>query len=827
MKKAAADKKLNARHKQAQGKDKIVAPVAPSSAQLDKFVQIYPQLDDISPATIRKAWFAMAHMMLPAGSTVADIGCGSGAMTYAMATLNPDLQFMGLDLDEEKIAKAKDSYQLPNLEFRCGDITGKSDIAPESLDGIINAFIMHDICAQNGANERLLTLTLERQMDLLKPEGIAFIRDYALQQPGDSFVLIELTDEPSRGQDIALLSDADLLVWYAEHARPHENDSCTGFFLEELPPRLPKTRLFRLPYKWAYEFILRRDDRDRFKQNLHRDFSLSTESDLRRILKSLGARVLYTAPHWNDSLIREQYERRFRLYDEEGAIIGHPPTSFIAVAQKVGARKSLNLRERRPSQSTQNKILINAMRNDRNGKIIDIATRNLDVTDIIPYRVTGEGQLNIFIHDGLPRGIVNTVPRKGRYIDGKYWSGHMAEAIAVPTETLPETDSPPKNTALFARDYLGLKPAIDSVLEQGPSYYPAPDSIDECVNTRYLRVAERGDNAPIAPKKVMDDIDGFTTAGTIKEISAQRVLDAIAAGFIPNARLELQILNLFERLGIEAQTWDECPLTFTECDPEENFDAQDFARLKAAPDTRYKKSRGTAGKLRAVQSVFVDEGWIDGAPAGLAARDLEFIISEDDTVNKAVILPLTKQAGQIMVGLETDHLPVPQRHEGNGIMARAPSVILPKEITTIQQAKKFIADSFSVPVENVWRLGEAYFCHASLTPLRIFPFAVATSGSKSNPLSGPVQFAPMRFIWRIYNNFLWKSDMITMLTITRVTRRMGQDSDMSLKNDLGREMMAIKHTPAVTSSSSISGLGGSSTSSGDKGSDGNRKLAVK
>ena len=51
-------------------------------------------------------------------------------------------------------------------------------------------------------------------------------------------------------------SDADLLVYYSQTARPLEN-GYEGFFLEELAP-LPDregTRLFRLLHKWAIEFI--------------------------------------------------------------------------------------------------------------------------------------------------------------------------------------------------------------------------------------------------------------------------------------------------------------------------------------------------------------------------------------------------------------------------------------------------------------------------------------------------------------------------------------------------------------------------------------------
>ncbi len=67
-----------------------------------------------------------------------------------------------------------------------------------------------------------------------------------------------------------------------------------------------------------------------------------------------------------------------------------------------------------------------------------------------------------------------------------------------------------------------------------------------------------------------------------------------------------------------------------------------------------------------------------------------------------------------------------------------------------------------MPIDCVWRMGESYFCHAGITPQRIFPFAVATRGQGSKIMSGPVQFAPMRFIYQVFNNFMWKNDTWTM-----------------------------------------------------------------
>lgn len=732
----------------------------PVSAALEAYYAKHESLRGIPGPIVRKAWFTMAHLLVQPGALVVDMG-PNPMMTYAMAMLNPRLRFVGVDMDKKLIRSAEKNYQAPNLEFRHGDILSEAGFEPGSVDAVINSFILHEIFSAQKYHDRPVITALEHHFSILKTEGLMFIRDFSMPPP-EQFVLMEMPDRESKSEAIEDMSEADLLVRFSQDARPHGSKFLRGFFLEELPARFPQTRLFRLPYKWAYEFIMRKDNRQNWQAELSKEYGFFTQREYRKNLRALGARVLYTAPQWDDTMIRECFEGRFRLYTDEGKPIGSPPTSFIAVAQKMGEKKSLNLHELRPSHSVDNQIRITAMRNDTTGEIIDIVSRDMDVTEIIPYRVTETGDLNVFVHDGLPRGIANAVPRSGKELDGKRWSGHMTEAISVPTDIVYEVEQgEPKDAALFARDFLGLKPAMGCVLEKGKPFYPAPDFIDEQIKTRYLRVVEH--EGPLEPRRVPADLEGFTTKGSVREVSAQSLLNAISVGYIPNARLETQILDLYAQLGMEAETWDECPLSLDSGMPEKLLDTRKFANDFAASDKRFRAVKGTAGQARTVKSIFVDEGWIEGGIEGMASRDIEFVISDDQTVNKAVILPLTKNAktGEIMAGLVSEYMPVPQRHQGNGLSLRAPTITLPKEITSIDLAKKFIADQFEVPTEKVARLGESYFCHIGVTPVRIFPFCVATTGASRGPLGGPVEYAPMKRMFDLvdridcYNHQRW------------------------------------------------------------------------
>ncbi len=780
-------------------------PPAARNAAARSYFERHKLLENMPTADVRKAWFTLAHLLLRPGARIADMGCGDGTMTYAMAALSPHQHFTGIDSDRKLIAKARKTYSLPNLDFHAEDVNATSGFEAGSLDGIINSFVLHRIYSAGRYDERHVVRALESQFALLREGGQIFIRDYVVPS-AEEYVLMEMPDIPSNGKDLKDLSEADLLIWYSEHARPVENVGCQGFFLEELPGRFPQTRLFRLPYKWAYEFIARKDDRENILAQRAAEDAFVTPPEVRKNLRGLGARVLYSAPHWDDTEIQARFDGHFRLYSDDGTPLGQPPTSHIAVAQKMGEKQSLHLHERRPAQKSEGRLRVRAMRNDVTGKIVDVVSRDMDLTEILPYRVTETGELNIFLHEGVPRCIVNAVPRNGKEIDGRRWSGHMMEALAVPTEFVAGISKEEvKDTVLFARDYLGLKPAIGAILEDGPAFFPAPDFIDEHVNTRFLRIGDG--SVPATPKIISDDLRGFSTSGIIREISAQAVLNAISVGFIPNSRLELQILGLYDRLGIKAESWEDCPLILQDEAPEKSLDATKFAARLLEGDKRFKDVKGTAGQLRTIQSIFVDEGRVDGSIAGMTSRNTEFIVSDESTLNIAVVLPLTRDLqGKVMAGLCTEFMPIPQRYKGNGLTMTAPCFPLPKEITTVEQAKRFVADKFGVAPDKVSKLGESYFCHVGITPQRIFPFAVASSRSVETPLGGPVQFAPLDYIWNMLDTVLdWSQDFRLISCMRKVYRRLGYDSDLNIKWAAGREGVYEGKTAGIGDYSDMTG----------------------
>ncbi len=735
-------------------------------------------LKGISYSDVRKAWFTLSHLLLDDGAIVLNMGCGDGKITYAMAALNPNVTFIGVDKSKKKIKEASKKYIAPNLEFKVGDIS--SDIfEPETVDAIINSYTLHKVFSEARYNERIITDTLYKQFSMLKNNGIMFIQDYA-KPAKDEFVLIEMHDKKSPSEELLELSEVDLLIWYSQHARPKQNPGCGGFFLEELEPRFPHTRLFRLPYKWAYEFIMRKDDRKLWKKNLPFEYTFFTIEDFRYELGNLGARVQYSAPHWDEDYIKNNFDGHFRLLKSNGDPIGDPPTSFIAVAKKQPERASLNINERRIAQDEDGILDIRTLRDQKDGSLVDVVTRNREITEILPYYIGEDERLYIYLHDDVIRGITNSVRRSGENIDGRQWSGHMLEAISTDYKNIAELGIiTPENTVEFTKNYLGMIPRKGELIKEGPIYYPDPNYIDERIHTHYINVRKVDRILPI--KKRILETHHFIEKGVVRKFCAQNVLDAIAVGLVPNSRLELQILSLMQHLKIKAENWVSKEIKIAECEIKRTFKMRDFLNQLNSSDKRFKEVKGTAGQLRTINSIFVEEGQSQGGRTGLSSENIDFVISDDKTINTAVVLPIAKSTkGDIHAGFTLKYMPVPQRYEGNGLSVSAPQFNIPKEITNYKMLKQFIAEKFGVTPDLVIKLGESYFSHIGITPQRIHPFAItAPPKLLKDPGMSFIPFYQYMLLWKRISK-----EQHFMTVIARAYRYLPEHMKLQAKRDV-------------------------------------------
>lgn len=723
----------------------------------------------------KKASLISAHFLLPAGSRVVDMGCETGEVTYTLAALNPRVEFIGIDHDPQAIEFARKTYRLPNLSFRVSDIT-IPDLEDESLDGIINSNVLHHVYSIGGYNADEVTDMLERQIQKLKPGGTMLIRDY-IKPPDEEFVLLELPNVPSSGHDPLSLSDADLLVSFSQSARPMVS-GCEGFFIEEQMPRREGTRLFRLPHKWAKEFIHRKNYRANWVKELKEEYTFFTWGDYRREFARLGMRMVFSAPYWNPWVVKNCFKGHFQLYDETYHPLNPPPTNYFIVAQKVADKQSLILEERRPSQKPVGDLQIMVVRDKKSGQLHELVKRPGEYCDVVPYRITPDNRLVVYVRSGYPRPIINAVNRGSQNLDGKKWSGHLVEPITMDTVSM--SDDVEENRQMifgFVQNYAGLRTKGDDRWYVGETYFPSPDRIDEAIEPVFIEVENpQRTTWPISEDKEV----GFTELGSIMELDASDIILASQVGLLPEPRLEMHVFELMSRYNINFPRW--IGEGMPKIEKQKNVktaDPEDL--LKEVEPAEFEQENRSPVQLRPVKSVFVEEGRVGRATRGLSAQDIEFIVTDDGVENIAIVIPVSRDwDNNLLVALEPKILPVPNRMGGDGAMLNAPSFVLPKDVRTVDDARHFIADKFSVDIEKVAQLGESYFTHTGVTPQRVYPFVIAATGEMS-PLMHR-KYTNLKKLWRLLGFARFSSGLLK--SIARLHMAMDQDHGMQMNRSL-------------------------------------------
>ena len=134
-----------------------------------------------------------AKVVLPKGGRGLDVGCGSGALTIAVAKRNPQARMTGIDrwgveyssfsktLCEEN-ARAEG---VSNISFAKGDAL-KLDFADETFDAVCSNYVYHNIPSRD--RQEILMETLR----VLKKGGIFAIHDiFSRQKYGDMQMFVQ------------------------------------------------------------------------------------------------------------------------------------------------------------------------------------------------------------------------------------------------------------------------------------------------------------------------------------------------------------------------------------------------------------------------------------------------------------------------------------------------------------------------------------------------------------------------------------------------------------------------------------------------------------
>lgn len=111
------------------------------------------------------------------GETVIDLGCGPANQLGLIASLNPDVNFIGVDLSDEMLGMAERNLQangIRNVELKHGDITDLSMFAGASADAVMTTVVLHHL-----PDEASLLRCFSEVQRVLKPSGGMYLVDFA------------------------------------------------------------------------------------------------------------------------------------------------------------------------------------------------------------------------------------------------------------------------------------------------------------------------------------------------------------------------------------------------------------------------------------------------------------------------------------------------------------------------------------------------------------------------------------------------------------------------------------------------------------------------
>lgn len=657
-----------------------------------EYQQYLEAMDTIS---IEKVASASVFFEPRKDNVLVDVGMASGTSTAILANLFPDLHIVGVDINPKMVQIAQEMYNLPNLSFREDDGEKLNTFAVNSVNGFFNCSAIHHITSYNNYDSNRALNTLRRQAELLKDKGVLVVRDFI--RPEEREVILELSTitKPDRP------NDAELLILFAQTARSLAPIEQRGFPIQELQPTGKEKKRFRLFYADAVEFMRRKDYYNNWEIELQEEYGYFTQKEFEEVFRELGLRIIISSPIYNQWIINNRYKGQFEIYDLTGKEIGFPPTNYLIAGEKVSTGKQMQLVRHLPANE-KSFLQYASYQNTKNKKIFDVVNRPNNVFDIIPYYKTSNS-LTIFAKSGYPRPFAN-IKTDSPILDGKSYSGYIPEGISIrETEKLEVILE--ERFSISKNDYISITQSLN--------YYTSPGGINEKVLSKFV---ELKDNS-LSDMLITDNFSVFKELGSIHEYDAAQLLNNAQTGALVEARLELNIYNLFFKKNIRLPKW----LGETiKIESEQFLEPTLFMNLLSIDTQDYKLSKTQAGFLTTQRGYFSEIGVEDSYAI------LEYVYPTNLSSNTLVTLPVCKNGGQLYVGLEIQSLPVPQIHSGNSTIITAPAKRLEKNVQDIYDLEKYISE-MKIGQSKVLiysRLGEKYFPSVGITTEQVYPYVV-------------------------------------------------------------------------------------------------------
>lgn len=634
------------------------------------------------------------------GNHIVDIGMASGTSSAIMARLFPRQKITGIDINPKMVKLAAEKYQLPNLSFMQEDGETLSSFEKNSVNGFFNCSCIHHITSYNGYDSNRAISTLQRQTELLKENGVIVVRDFV--KPEERTVVLELLrfERPNRPDDCTLFLN------FAQTARSLAHPEEQGFPYKEIyMGKNRHARYFELFYSDAVEFIRRKDYYNNWDIELQEEYGYFTQQEFEDCFMRLGLRTIISAPVYNPWIIQNRYRSQVRIFDRDGNELGLPPTNYIIAGEKAtGKGKSLHLLRHLPEAKTSY-LHYSSFHHREQNMIYDVVERPEEVVDILPFFRNGN-RIDILAKHGYPRPFAN-IACETPVIDNKKYSGYITEGITA-------SRTSPVEKILDER--FNLSPSSYSDIENSLKYYTSPGGIKEQVQSVFVRLKKSPDDS--LPGNA--GVSGFKESGFIRSYDAAQLLKTAQSGALAEARLEMNLYNLFRKEGLPLPSWAGEKIEIKKGYFKKASTVKELLQLK---DDMYSPYPASGGYLRTYRCTFTEVGVTDSNSI------LEYALPSLFSQNTLVTLPVYYYAKEIYIGVEIRNLPVPQLYTGNSTLFCAPAKRLPRTIGTIHQMEEYIGRiSFAgTTITRYFKLGEKYFSSIGTTTEQVYPYVVHLS----------------------------------------------------------------------------------------------------
>lgn len=729
----------------------------------DSYAEYYAGMDRSMQQKV-----ALTTAYFPVRGVLADMGSGSGAGSFDLASLHRDLRVIGVDVAPEAVAHARAHYRRENLAFQLGDIADPL-FPPESLDGILNSSVWHHLTSFNGFDPREIRRCLDNQTAALRPGGVLIVRDFVVPR-GPAEVLLDLpVNDGAQDGDVTALSTAAAFARFAAVFRSSQNlDGPVPYTRLGQTPGRPGFVRFRLAHRAAAEFVLHKDYRTDWDAECREEYLYFAQPEFERELRGRGLRVVVSVELRNPWIVENRFRGRFHLSDTSGRPLPYPPTNYLIVGEKVAAGQGVYFDLACKPAPAPSFLNLSVYAHTGTGQCFELAQRPGPVIDLIPW-FRSDGRVYVVGKQGFPRPLVNArVPDTAgaKDLDGNLDGAHVAGYLTEPISAMSsDVDATLPTLRRILTERAGIAPeAVRGVLPSA-HYYTSPGGINERVTACLVELAAPGGGLMPFPDAA-PNYTAFKSAGRVRPLVATQLLRAAQVGGLLDARLELNTYELLHRLGEPLGPWIGAEIALndqvvqaarvvpTVPDAQAPARAADAGLLGAdalaalltlAPAAPFEpRAASSGGGFLGVYTADIVER--DASGGALCSARFEFVAPRPLGTSTLATLPVVRVAGEIHVGLERRELPAVQALSGSARLLTAPAWRLPHAVQTLDDAEALaaaqLARHFRVRLLRAWPLGGKYYPATGATPEVVYPLAVEVAADSAAASS--LSFVPLR-----------------------------------------------------------------------------------